>query len=271
MDELEISGKRYISTRLAGKEHNYHADYIGQLIRGGKVAGQKVGRSWYVDAKSLATYLKGESVPQAAPMPVKAKVEIIEEPSETVITDNPVEEEKIEADLFEEEPKPEEKSETRNMTLRRSHLMPRPLMTEEKKEIKKTIQEKAEKKESVKETSEFHQVPITIVGSPRLRYVEEEKPLFPATLKKTSRTTSQILNTPVEREVIEEEIIIRPDSMPRQVRRMRVMRAGLSILITGCITLAIMAALSAYVVSVTTIKGDTASAGYTLEAYSASF
>ncbi len=41
MDELEISGKRYISTRLAAKEHKYHADYIGQLIRAKKILGQK--------------------------------------------------------------------------------------------------------------------------------------------------------------------------------------------------------------------------------------
>ena len=66
MDELEISGKRYISTRRAGKEHGYHSDYIGQLIRGGKVAGQKVGRAWYVDADSLAIYLGKESAETAA-------------------------------------------------------------------------------------------------------------------------------------------------------------------------------------------------------------
>lgn len=60
MDELEISGKRYISTKRAGKDHKYHADYIGQLIRAKKVEGQKVGRSWYVDADSLAAYLGTE-------------------------------------------------------------------------------------------------------------------------------------------------------------------------------------------------------------------
>ena len=49
MDELEISGKRYISTRRAAREHGYHSDYMGQLIRGKKVAGQKVGRAWYIE------------------------------------------------------------------------------------------------------------------------------------------------------------------------------------------------------------------------------
>ena len=60
MDELEIAGRRYLSTRRAGKEHRYHADYIGQLIRSGKVVGKKVGRSWYVEEESLITYLSGE-------------------------------------------------------------------------------------------------------------------------------------------------------------------------------------------------------------------
>ncbi len=68
MDELEISGKRYISTRRAAREHKYHSDYIGQLIRGGKVHGQKVGRSWYVDEVSLATYL-GKEVPTPSTPP----------------------------------------------------------------------------------------------------------------------------------------------------------------------------------------------------------
>lgn len=60
MDELEIAGQRYLSTRRAGKEHKYHSDYIGQLIRSGKVVGKKVGRSWYVQERSLNAYLSGE-------------------------------------------------------------------------------------------------------------------------------------------------------------------------------------------------------------------
>ncbi len=67
MDELEISGKRYISSRRAGKENKYHADYIGQLIRAKKVEGQKVGRAWYVDADSLAAYLGKEAPSRISP------------------------------------------------------------------------------------------------------------------------------------------------------------------------------------------------------------
>ncbi len=70
MDELEISGKRFISSKRAAKENRYHMDYIGQLIRSGKVVGSKVGRTWYVDAQSLATYLGKEyKAPEKAPTP----------------------------------------------------------------------------------------------------------------------------------------------------------------------------------------------------------
>lgn len=58
MDELEISDKRYISTRRAAKDYNYSSDYIGQLLRGKKVLGRKVGRSWYAEVESLSTYLR---------------------------------------------------------------------------------------------------------------------------------------------------------------------------------------------------------------------
>lgn len=82
MDELEISGRRYLSSKRAAKEHKYHADYIGQLIRAGKVVGTKVGRAWYVEAESLAEYLASESgsaTAQAsatyAPAPVQIKKE----------------------------------------------------------------------------------------------------------------------------------------------------------------------------------------------------
>ena len=66
MDELEISGKRYISSRRAAKEHKYHVDYIGQLIRAHKVSGTKVGRAWYVDEASLNEYF-GKEIQVAPP------------------------------------------------------------------------------------------------------------------------------------------------------------------------------------------------------------
>ena len=95
MDELEISGKRYLSSRRAAKMHGYAADYIGQLIRADKVIGQKVGRAWYVEEASLDVYLgKDQEVqtPQRAPIPaahtpqpVVEKIEIKKAESEPVM------------------------------------------------------------------------------------------------------------------------------------------------------------------------------------------
>lgn len=56
MDSLEIDGKGYISSREAAKRHSYTTDYVGQLIRGGKIEGKKVGRTWYVEIASLDAY-----------------------------------------------------------------------------------------------------------------------------------------------------------------------------------------------------------------------
>ena len=77
MDELHISGKRFISSRRIARDNGYTADYIGQLIRGGKVTGQKVGRAWYVDAISFDTYLGQEGgtsakLPEVLHTPVTA-------------------------------------------------------------------------------------------------------------------------------------------------------------------------------------------------------
>jgi len=82
MDELEISGRRYISTARAAKENKYHSDYIGQLVRSGKVLGQKVGRSWYVEVGSLNQYLGGEASKSAAPLElvVESEKPVIVEP-----------------------------------------------------------------------------------------------------------------------------------------------------------------------------------------------
>ena len=81
MDELQISGKRFISSRRIARDNGYTADYIGQLIRGGKVTGQKVGRAWYVDATSFEGFLGSERTPDpVVAAPGKEKVEIAPEP-----------------------------------------------------------------------------------------------------------------------------------------------------------------------------------------------
>ena len=88
MDELVIAGKVYISSRRAAKENKYHADYIGQLIRGGKVLGTKVGRAWYVERDSLAAYLGQEPTP-FVPKKLVPVVEEKKEVSETAPLERP--------------------------------------------------------------------------------------------------------------------------------------------------------------------------------------
>lgn len=56
MDELVIAGKKYISSKRASELSGYAKDYIGQLIREGKVLGSRVGRAWYVDMDTLLAH-----------------------------------------------------------------------------------------------------------------------------------------------------------------------------------------------------------------------
>ena len=105
MDELQISGKRYISSRRIARENGYTADYIGQLIRGGKVAGQKVGRAWYVDAASFDAFLGSASAASSA----EPSAALPQEPAPVVHL--AVESIPTVTEIMKEEEKPEEKQE----------------------------------------------------------------------------------------------------------------------------------------------------------------
>lgn len=85
MDELQISGKRFISAKRIARENGYTSDYVGQLIRGGKVVGQKVGRAWYVDAGSFDAYLGGE----AAVVQIEQVPEPVPQPVTEIVTESP--------------------------------------------------------------------------------------------------------------------------------------------------------------------------------------
>ena len=58
--ELDIfsEGKEYISASRASKKTGYSSDYIGQLCRAKKIPGRLIGRTWYVDFKSLSEHKK---------------------------------------------------------------------------------------------------------------------------------------------------------------------------------------------------------------------
>ncbi len=53
MDEIIVAGKRYISSKRASALSGYAKDYVGQLIRQGKIPGTRVGRAWYADMEAI--------------------------------------------------------------------------------------------------------------------------------------------------------------------------------------------------------------------------
>lgn len=71
MDELDIKGKKYISSKRAAEITGYAKDYIGQLARSGKIVAVRFGRAWYVEEKALSAHVRSEG---------KQEVAIIESP-----------------------------------------------------------------------------------------------------------------------------------------------------------------------------------------------
>jgi excisionase family DNA binding protein len=53
MHELEIKGKKYISSKRAAELTGYAKDYVGQLAREQKIPATRVGRSWYVSEEAI--------------------------------------------------------------------------------------------------------------------------------------------------------------------------------------------------------------------------
>lgn len=55
-DSILVGGEELISSKRASKETGYTQDYIGQLARGGSVAGKRLGGHWYISLSSLRAY-----------------------------------------------------------------------------------------------------------------------------------------------------------------------------------------------------------------------
>ena len=68
MDSLQISGKLYISLSRAAKEHGYTPDAIEELVRTGKIKGQKVGGAWFAEVQSLTAYFSENKDSKRAPI-----------------------------------------------------------------------------------------------------------------------------------------------------------------------------------------------------------
>ena len=86
MDELDIKGNKYISSKRASELTGYAKDYIGQLARAGKINGTRMGRAWYVEEASLLAHASSD--PQSVPsveQERKEEQEEIQESREEVI------------------------------------------------------------------------------------------------------------------------------------------------------------------------------------------
>jgi len=238
MDELQISGRRFISSRRIAKDNGYHTDYIGQLIRGGKIKGQKVGRTWYVDAATFDAYLNGEGgAPAAEPQPVvKAAPEQAEERVE----------EKIEVPAAKAP-----KEVTASVVIKKIETV-----------------EAVEDPEIKEETKKEDTVPLPAVVSLRkvspssggLRYLEDEESLLPEISPKDAMTrvmpASRAAAAPVEPQ--ETATII--EHRPRATRIMFAL-AGLAAVVF--IFSAVMS--SALFQTIKVQQGNAASVGYSLQ------
>src|ERR1043166_3204121 len=230
MDELEISGKRYLSTKRAGKQHGYHSDYIGQLIRGGKVTGQKVGRAWYVEAQSLAQYLDKPEHDE--------RLEQLERP---VGPAQPEEPEPIEEPK--EEPAAEEEKEPE----------PKPEPVVEEATVAEEIK-KEEKEEPVALRIERQREPVGVGG---LRYLPDDEPLLPEIKKEFNAVPSVMPAAPTADKERSSRAPVRTAASASYTRM-------LAALFIALVLAGLSATAVALVSSTSQVGGQTASVYYSL-------
>lgn len=72
-NELIFEGKKYISAKRASQITGYNSDYIGQLCRKGSLECRLVGRSWFVEEKSLENHKTEASKTPRGRIPIYAK------------------------------------------------------------------------------------------------------------------------------------------------------------------------------------------------------
>ncbi len=77
MDELDIKGKKYISSKRAAEITGYAKDYVGQLARSGKIAATRFGRAWYVEESAILAHVKAEAKTIPSAYAIKAPVPIL--------------------------------------------------------------------------------------------------------------------------------------------------------------------------------------------------
>lgn len=245
MDELEISGKRYISAKRAGKENKYHPDYIGQLIRAGKVEGQKVGRSWYVDAESLSTYLNQEPAAATSPEPVEPvqtqspeALKTNEDAVEEVIEEKelPASEVSVIEEATETEEEPAEAEET-------------PVLIHTQKEPQKI---------APPVTSVFPVIPRKTTGG--LTYIADEGPFFP----QTRVTREDIPDDTLSASAVPQKqsnMLERPKAGNKKRRGVgHIVRGAMTLTLAGALSFGVALGISYVTSSLSTVVGKQVSA-----------
>jgi len=274
MDELEISGKRYISTRRAAKEYKYHSDYIGQLIRGKKLLGRKVGRSWYVELESLTTYFgeEGQEVP-TAPLVAKAVEVVVAEAAVAPIAakasaqTQPVEEKKVVEKIIEQkiEVAPREQEVVLEVSEDAGDEKEIKIEINKEKEIEQNVFLEESPRESIhipiRRTTLTERLPKR---QSTLSYISDDSPALPKIKKiKSSPVAGSYVMPRDEEEAkeIEEEIIIMP-SLSRKNKFIPIF----SVAMIGVAALGLVMLVSVMINSHTVIEaGKTASVGYSLQ------
>jgi hypothetical protein len=265
MDELEISGKRYISARRAAKEYKYHSDYIGQLIRGKKLLGRKVGRSWYVELDSTAAFFGGEagSVPQA-PLVAKAVPEKLDRVSEV----------KKETEYVEPRVEPVARYVTPSVQTSGVLRMP-----EERIKVNKAFVVEDAPRESVhipvRIQRPSYEIPVITAPTSSLQYIQDDEPYVPIGRRFSERSLAAAMVMPRTEEEAAE--IIEDTEEPEQdtqiystpKRRSSVTSAifpALRVFVLGAIVLGIVVGSSVLISSQMIIEaGKAASVGYSVK------
>ncbi len=231
MDELTIADKRYISAPRAAREHRYHSDYIGQLVRGGKVVGQKVGRSWYVEEESLLRYFNGETAAESRPLSV-----VVEEPAqETAVP------QEVPREIVVEEAAVESASEP-------TFLIP---TASEEPHSSEVTEEEIEPQETV------HTVPLRIVEEKEARAQEQKN------------TGLVYLSDDLEEEALPQEALYEsappapaPATVSRTARRARAWPRALGLIFFAAVIFAVSTLVGAHLSATLTAAGQTAATGY---------
>jgi len=263
MDELEIDGKKYLSSKRAAREHKYHIDYIGQLIRAGKVVGKKVGRSWYVEEASLKSYLLAEAGAPAAPSTPAIEPAFQQAPAETPAAPEPAYRAPVE-----QEPLPPVHQE---------------IIEEQKQEAPApaAFQIREAPLERVVHFSKPASAPVQQKLASTLTYIEDNEPMLPV-LNGRARANADFIAVPLRKIASETERSQEPESeesdeasvreenivvteAPTKAKRNFAFRAQVLAAIAVAVFALVAVASSMLAASIKVTDGGTASVGFTIK------